>query len=198
MQQQINLYQPIFRKERKLFSARALLQISLVSLGLMLLIAVYFQVQLHRLQASEQSLASQYQYLKSTLDALQQNDGDPVLTALDEQIARLETSLQAKQSLLDNMTALAGAGRSGFSPYLDALARLHLNGLWLTGIQISKGGQAVQLRGVARDAGLIPRYLQRLPEDPRLQSLDFRQVLISRRADTPQQLDFTLQSGDIL
>jgi Tfp pilus assembly protein PilN len=197
MQQQINLYQPIFRRERKRFSARALLQITLLSLGLMVGIAGYFQLQLARLQASERSLSGQYQHLKASLDALRQHDGDPALMALDARIAALETSLAAKQSLLDNMTVLAGAGRDGFSPYLDALARLHLNGLWLTGVQIRDGGRVVQLRGVAMNAGLIPRYLQRLPDDPRLQDLDFRQVLISRRTDAPRQLDFTLQAGDL-
>ena len=44
MLQQINLYQPIFRKERKIFSARMLAQITALSLLTMVLLVAYFQL----------------------------------------------------------------------------------------------------------------------------------------------------------
>lgn len=192
--QQINLYQPMFRKERKLFSAFALLQIGLACLLLMVLIGVYFQIQLQRLQASEQSLANQHQYLEGTLGNLKQNAGDPALVALDRQIADLESRLQDRDSLLAGMTRLA-SDRGGFAPYLLALSQQRVQGLWLTGIHLGTGGRDVRLSGMALEAGLIPRYLERLPEHPRLQHLDFSQVQINRRNDGTRGLDFSLQTG---
>jgi Tfp pilus assembly protein PilN len=193
--QQINLYQPMFRKERKLFSALALLQIGLACLLLLALIGVYFQVQLHRLQTSEQSLASQLRYLEGALNALQQSAGDPALVTLDERVAGLESTLQKRASLLAGMTRLAGE-RNGFAPYLVALSEQRLQGLWLTGIHVGAGGHSMRLSGMALEAGLIPRYLEQLPSDPRLRGLDFSQVQINRRSDGTRGLDFSLQTGD--
>jgi Tfp pilus assembly protein PilN len=192
--QQINLYQPMFRKERKLFSALALLQISLACLLLMVLIGVYFQVQLHRLQASEQSLAAQHRYLESTLDALKQTAGDPALVALDARIAGLESNLQGRESLLAGMARLAG-DRGGFAPLLAALGRQRIQGLWLTGIHMGTNGQGMQLNGAALEADLIPRYLEHLPADPRLQGLDFNEVQINRQSGGAGGLTFSLQAS---
>lgn len=191
--QQINLYQPMFRQERKLFSALALLQIGLACLLVMALIGVYFQVQLHRFQASEHALGNQLGYLENALAALQQDAGDPALAALDRHIAGLESSVQHRESLLDGMTRLAGE-RNGFVPYLMALSEQRIPGLWLTGIHLGAGGHSVRLSGVALEAGLIPRYLERLPEDPRLRGLDFSQVQINRRTDGSRGLTFSLQT----
>jgi hypothetical protein len=193
--QQINLYQPMFRKERKLFSALALLQIGLACLLLLVLIGAYFQVQLHRLQASEQSLGNQHRYLENTLVALREDAGDPALTALDQRIAGLESTRQEHALLLAGMARLAG-DRSGFAPYLVALSQQRLQGLWLTGVQLGMGGHSARLSGVALEAGLIPRYLEQLPEDPRLQGLDFSQVQINRRTGDSRGLTFSLQTRD--
>lgn len=195
MQQQINLYQPIFRKEHKLFSALTLLYITLASLGLMVLIGVYFQVQLYRLQANENALSNQYQRLNSTLEALRNTEGDPELEAMDQRIARLEETLDTKEALLADMATLTGAGRGGFSSLLTALGRQRLDGLWLTGVRLGDSGRTAELRGIALDPRLVPRYLQLLPEEPRLQALDFRQIQISRNDQEPRRLDFTLQAG---
>ena len=192
--QQINLYQPIFRKERKRFSALALLQISLAALLLMALIGIYFQVQLQRLLASEQSLASQHRYLQATLTTLRQQDGDPALAGLDQRITGLESSLQGREALLAGMSRLTGE-RHGFAPYLRALSQQHLPGLWLTAIHLGSNGQDARLHGVALEAELIPRYLQQLPDDPRLQALDFSQVQIQRRPAGTGGLEFSLQTA---
>jgi Tfp pilus assembly protein PilN len=189
--QQINLYQPMFRKERKRFSALALLQIGLACLLLLVAIGVYFQVQLHRLQASEQSLASQQRHLEQTLAALRASDGDPVLEALDRQITDLETRLRERENLLSGIAGLA-SNRDGFAPLLQALSQQRVPGLWLTGVHFGDGGQNVQLQGVAQEAELVPRYLELLPQHDRLRDFDFQQVQVQRHPAGDQGLGFTL------
>jgi Tfp pilus assembly protein PilN len=191
--QQINLYQPMFRKERKRFSALALLQIGLACLLLLAAIGVYFQVHLHRLQASEQSLGSQHQHLEQTLAALRGNGEDPALAAMDTRIAELETRLRERESLLAGIARLA-TGRNGFAPLLRALSQQRVPGLWLTGVHFEAGGREVQLRGVALEDGLVPRYLEILPEHEQLQALDFQQVQLQRRQSEDPGLDFTLRT----
>jgi hypothetical protein len=195
MHQQINLYQPIFRRQRKLFSAVTLMQIALVCLVVLSLFGGFIQFRLHRLQASEQALAAQYTHLSTNIETLKRNYNDPALIALDARITALETSLDNKRSLFENMSTLAdGTGRHGFSPYLAALTRQRISGLWLTGIQLSQGGREAQLLGMALEADLIPRYLQVLLEAFPRQSLTFRQVEISRHPDDPNRLAFVLQA----
>lgn len=194
--QQINLYQPMFRKERKRFSALALLQIGLACLLLLVAIGVYFQVQLHRLQANEQSLASQHRHLEQTLAALRSSDGDPALEALDRRVEELESRLRQRESLLAGIAGLAGR-QTGFAPQLRALAQQRVPGLWLTGIHFADGGHGAELRGVALEAGLVPRYLELLPEHEQLDGLDFQQVLVQRRPAGEAGLDFTLRTRDL-
>lgn len=191
--QQINLYQPMFRKERKRFSALALLQIGLACLLLLAAIGVYFQVQLHRLQANEQSLTSQHRHLEQTLAALRGNGEDPALAAMDTRIAELESRLRERETLLAGIARLA-TGREGFTPLLRALSQQRVPGLWLTGVHFEAGGQEVELRGVALEAGLVPRYLEILPEHEQLQTLDFQQIQLQRRQAEDPSLDFTLRT----
>ena len=188
--QQINLYQPIFRKERKRFSALALLQISLAACLLMVAIGVYFQVQLHRLQANEQALANQHRHLEQTLAGLRDSTGQPELEALDRRIAELERQLAGRDSLLAGLSRLSD--RESFSPVLQALGQQRLAGLWLTGLTLGPNGQEVQLRGVTLEPGLVPRYLEQLGGHPRLRDLDFQQVQLQRRASGDGALDFSL------
>lgn len=193
--QQINLYQPMFRKERKRFSALALLQIGLACLLLMAAIGLYFQWHLQRLQVSEQSLASQHRHLEHTLAALRNSGEDPALVALDQRIAGLETRVRQREALLEGISRLAH-DRGGFAPFLQALSQQHVAGLWLTGVHLGANGHAVQLQGIAQEAGLIPRYLERLPEHPLLQGLDFQQVQVQRRNGGDGSLDFILRTRD--
>lgn len=195
MLQQINLYQPIFRKERKLLSAFALVQMLGATLLLLTVIAVYFQWGLHQLARSEQTLSAQTESLQGRIQSLRGDTDNPVLARLQARIETLEKSINAKQGLLDSMGSVTGAAREGFASYLEALSRQRLHGLWLTGVQLDSAGKEAQLSGVTLDAKLVPRYLQQLPRAQTLRDLKFNEVQLTREADDPQRLHFTLQAG---
>ena len=59
MHQQINLYQPVFRKQQKVFSALTLLQICAAVLVLLLLIAGHTRWTLNGMQGTEEALQAQ-------------------------------------------------------------------------------------------------------------------------------------------
>ncbi len=194
MQQQINLYQPIFRKERKIFSARALLLILLVCVTVMMVIAVYFQLRVVSMQQLEKDLLQQQDNLRYSIESLKQKDDGAELEALEAEIAAARETLRGRENILQQMQAYSGQHRTRFSPYLSALSRQRISGLWLTHILIEDAGASALLRGVALEADLIPRYLQMLPNEQSLQALHFQQVEINRQQNDPRRLDFQLQT----
>lgn len=193
MLQQINLYQPVFRREAKVFSARALGQI--LALALMLVVAGYalLQLQLGRHGATRDLLETQYRRLDGQLQALGTGAGGDEPAALEARIRELEGRLA------DGVAELAGlrdevlSRSSGFAPLLEALAQHPQEGLWLTAIRVRDG--ELTLDGVTLDPERLPRYLAELNAEPALRQWPLTTVQLARRPEQPAQLHFTLRSG---
>ncbi|MFZ5622374.1 MAG: PilN domain-containing protein [Pseudomonadota bacterium] len=193
MLQQINLYQPVFRREAKVFSARALGQI--LALALLLVVAGYvlLQLQLGRHGATRDLLDSQFRRLDGQLQALGTGAGGDEPAALEARIHELEGRLA------DGVAELAGlrdevlSRSSGFAPLLEALAQHPQEGLWLTAIRVRDG--ELTLDGVTLDPERLPRYLAELNAEPALRQWPLTTVQLARRPEQPAQLHFTLRSG---
>ena len=193
MQQQINLFQPVFRREAKVFSARTLAQILALALVLGVAGVALLQLQLSRHSATRNLLDSQYRALETRLQTLENRGDIAQLTALDTRIEGLQRRLVDGAVELAEMRGLMLARSTGFAPLLDALARHPLDGLWLTGIRMQDG--ELELQGVARSPEAIPNYLALLGDDPTLARWTLATVHVERDAEAVGQLRFTLRSG---
>ena len=142
MMQQINLYQPIFRKEKKVFSAQAMLEVTIIVVAILLII---YGIGLWKTQQLEDSVAERKQGLKQQQASLEQfrkqfpqKEKDKLLP---QRIARLEKTVAQKQQIV---SALSGGGdygnREGFSEILSGFARQHTDGIWLDSLEIDQGG----------------------------------------------------------
>lgn len=196
-QQQINLYQPIFRKERKVFCARTLLQAAAVVLvGLMALYgyASWQTVQLG-LQAEQQR--AQVQLAQGRLSTLSERYAKHTPSpALERQVAHLAAERNAKLDVLAHLDRGEIGNRRGFSTYLEGLARRHLPKLWLTGFQALDGGARLTLSGSAIEPASVPRYLQRLAEEPAFSGREFRTLSMSRPPDQGWHIDFMVATAE--
>lgn len=193
MQQQINLFQPVFRRETKVFSARALAQVLGLAVVLSVAAAALLQAQLGRHAATRSLLDSQYRQLDTQLQALEAQADAGELAALDARIQELEARLADGGTELTEIRNLVVARSRGFAPLLEALARHPLDGLWLTGVRLSDG--ELELQGRARHPELIPQYLARLGEDAALKSWPLATVQVERETDMQGLLRFTLRSA---
>jgi uncharacterized coiled-coil protein SlyX len=193
MQQQINLFQPVFRRETKVFSARALAQVLGLALALILGAAALLQLQLGRHGATRDLLDTQYRQLETRLQALEAQADAGELAALDARIKDLETRLADGGKELAEIRNLVVARSQGFSPLLQALARHPMDGLWLTGIRLADG--ELELQGRARHPELIPQYLARLGEDEALRPWPLATVQVERETDASGLLRFALRSA---
>ncbi len=181
MMQQVNLYQPIFRRERKIFSAATMLQaLVLFMLGLV----AWYGFGEWRVQALHKDLT----VMQGKAQELQKR-----VTALDQQIPlpTKDKALEAKyEGLLADIEAkrrgialLAGGdfgSAGGFSSYLTALARQQVNGLWLNAISIDDGGKRLIIHGSTKKADAVPKYLQRLGKEAPFAGREFETLSMVR------------------
>lgn len=194
MQQQINLFQPVFRREAKVFSARALAQV--LGLALILIVAgsALLQLQLGRHSATRDLLASQYHSLDSQLQALESSADAGELAALDARIKELETRLADGATELGGLQTQLLEHDTGFARLLEALAKHPQQALWLTAIRVQAG--ALELEGLTFDPERLPAYLAELNTDPALAHWSLTTVQLERQAEQPAQLHFVLRSAD--
>lgn len=193
--QQINLYQPLFRRQKKVFSFQAMVAVTLIVFAALLLISGYARWQLHllqqqhaRLQAQESETATRMAELSSRLGANRDRD------RLVAEIERLETELAARRAVLARLAGREAINTEGFSAQLTGLSRQAIDGLWLTGIRLEEGGRRVSLAGNAVAPALLPRYVQRLGEERAFEGVLFRSLRIYRHEDTERYVGFSLTS----
>jgi hypothetical protein len=188
MYQQINLYQPVFRHQQKIVSARTMLQI--VALAGLVVCGFYCAASwnLYQLRSTSAALARQFDALNSRLVQLEAAQG----TDNGGDITTLQHRLDTHRQLYQRLEQLLGQAGNGFSQVFDALANQTLPGLWLTGITLSGAGNT-ELRGTTVDPELIPRYLLQLSGEPGLGSLPDGSITLARRDGTGTDIDFVLQ-----
>lgn len=218
MSQQINLLSPIFRKPRFSFtSATAMLYGVAIAAALTALVAVYEDYRLRALQAQARTVEGtlkEARALHAKLTAEQAaRKPDPQFAT---RIAQLDTRLKNRQEIIDALQGGVVGTTDGFSEYMRVLSRQSVDGLWLTGFDITAGGAELTLSGRTLSAGLVPAYLKRLNQEKSLQGRQFATMRIEQSAAgraaasadpgakdvkaspaLPPYLEFTISSGEL-
>lgn len=195
MNQQINLYRPIFRRQERKFSAIAMVQAgAAIVVGVALLYGM-MAWQLNEMRDALRLADQQHIAANGRLQELAQRLGQPVPqpTAVD-QIGRLEQQVAALRRTEQSLSSGPLVNKGGYSDYFLALARQHMNGLWLTGITIGEAGENLKLEGRTVDAINVPRYVQRLAAERVLAGKEFEVFLMSSEKSRTT-LEFSLQTA---
>ncbi|MDT8439245.1 MAG: PilN domain-containing protein [Wenzhouxiangellaceae bacterium] len=194
-QQQINLFQPMFRREKIVFSTRVTL---IITVGFAVLLVLWWALMDLRVDALDRSLASRQQAereLTTRLTELNRSLGvrgrDPVMA---DQVERLEARVAELQRSQSQLELRVPKSTLPFSTRLEALARRHPDGLWLTDIRID-GERGIKLAGRMLDPGLLPRFLDALGQEPAYGGQTFRTLSIDG-AGADRGLGFVLATRD--
>lgn len=182
MSQQVNLYQPVFRKQRRKFSAATMLQATvLMVLGIGFMYG-YTYWQVRQLRADVVQTDKQLASLTKRLDETMSQFGERLQSKdLQAQVQKLQQQLVEKQNLQQVLQS-AQFNTQGFSGYFIAFARQHIPEVWITSLDIVGAADQMVLSGRSTNPELVPRYLQRLSSETRLRGIEFRSFQMTRVA----------------
>jgi hypothetical protein len=203
MTQQINLFNPIFLKQKKTFSAVNMLDALAV---LMVGVAVFYAyASIETLNLDRQSVETAWQYEQSRVrlaDAKARYTPKQVDAGLEAEVNKLQTQLSARKAAFDNLgIGLLGNGAS-YAEYMRALARRSVPGLWLTGFRLGNGGAEMEIMGRALRPELVPAYIQDLNKERAMHGRAFDSLSMTQRegalakdesrpADAPASYSYT-------
>ncbi len=177
MSQQINLFNPIFLKQKKHFSARTMLQAMVVIVACVAVVYGVQQYQLGSLRAQERTMRAQAEQATQQMLAA---TGGKASKGLEDQIKRADSELKALQGVAGAVEAEVATGNQGFSRYLAAFARQPVTGLWLTGFTVA--GEDLEVRGRALRADLLPVFIRKLSQEQLLKGKGFTAVSVTARS----------------
>ena len=180
MSQQINLYQPKFRKERKPLSARdAFLGLLLIVVSVIAYTGVLWdQGDRLAVQAREidQKVTAQKADADKLTNALKVRKKD---TQLEAAAQRAEQQVIAMREVMQLVEGGALGNPEGYSEQLRALARQSVAGLWLTGFTLAGNADENLIRGRVTNPELVATYLRRLNEEKTFHGQRFASLTIS-------------------
>jgi hypothetical protein len=183
--QQINLFNPIFRKQKKYFSSVTILRaLGIICLACALLVAdAANRKRALRIQAAatDAMLAAKQQRLN---DVRVQYAPRAKSTTLGAELAAAQMELTLLASASETIKRGGFGDTRGFSVYFHAFARQSIDGLWLTELKIASGGAAIGVQGNTLNAELVPQYMQRLSQEPVMKGTTFSTLEIG--APEPQ------------
>lgn len=181
MSQQINLYNPVFRKQRFSYtSATAMLYGVGIAVAISALGAGYETYRLRAVQMQARAVDQDYKEITATSDklvaelAVKQRPNAPLETAL----AALDAQLKERQEIIETLKNGAVGNTEGFSDYMRAFSRQSINGLWLTAFDIA--GNELALQGRTLSADLVASYLNQLNQEKALQGRRFAAMRINQ------------------
>lgn len=183
MSQQINLFNPIFLQQKKIFSAATMAQ----ALGLLVAgvtaLALYGNQHLTALQKEADAGARQLEQKQARFASVTSDFAPRAKSAdIDARLAAAERKLAALHRVAGVLARGELGNTRGYSEYFRALARQHADGLWLTGVVVAAGGKELDVHGRALDARLLPGYLNRLTREPVMQGKSFGGMEIGQAA----------------
>jgi len=194
--QQVNLFQPIFRKERKLLSFKVLTQ---TCAAVLIVFFIMYGWSVQQTQQMETDLAQlkkrQTQFSTQLAEVSVRLAGMKTDTAPQLALASLEQELAAWQKVVTALTRVKNSYTHGISNYLESFSRQAPKGVWLTGFSVQAGGEGLVIRGRSLQAALVPIFLQQLSSESALSGTEFGLLQIQREKPDARFVDFTVYTG---
>jgi hypothetical protein len=117
----------------------------------------------NRLRDAAKLREQQLAQVKTTIQAVQAErakQGDSA--ALEAEIAAMRPRAEALAQLVQQVRTGNPGAQEGFARYLQTIGNLSADGLWITNLSISKGGNAVVITGRALQNDAVMQYARRL------------------------------------
>lgn len=186
MSQQINLYNPRFRRKVNYVTLNALAALTTLTL----VVALAYASAVKQRVALAQAEADKVQRQMSEVERQQKESANKAPAQKNPQVADMLAQAEYDQRALQAVSAILERGElgntRGYSAYFSAFARSRVQGLWLTGVQIVGAGNEIGLQGRTLQAGLLPGYLNGLAREPVLKGKAFGQLEMNQGSQPAQ------------
>ncbi|MDD4911374.1 MAG: fimbrial assembly protein [Sideroxydans sp.] len=204
MSQQINLFNPIFLKQKKHFSLVTMLQaLGLIIVGSMLFYA-YARYQVHQMGLQKQAMTTRYEAEQRRFaEYANQFSPSRANEILNEELAILEAQSAKQNELIDTLKSGAIGNTRGYSEFMRAFSRQAVNGLWLTGFDIKGDGATMGIKGATTNPQSLPIFIQRMNKEEIMRGKTFAVLQMRQstggedKSSANSYLEFTLQSSAI-
>ncbi|MGZ8304754.1 MAG: hypothetical protein ACXW2U_19790 [Telluria sp.] len=185
MSQPLTLFNPVFLKQKKVFSSVAMAQaLGVLLVGALAMVAFGKQ----HVAALEKEAASLRLQLvqKETRRALVNAEFAPRTpsAAMAAQMVDAEARLRALGTVSGVLARGELGHAGGYSEYFRALARQDMDGVWLTGVSVANGGADIGIRGRALKGTMVPGYIGLLTREPVMQGKAFSSLQIAQGPQT--------------
>ncbi len=195
MNQQINLYQSVFRKQKKPFAAGTMLGLTLFFVLVFASIYGYSLQKLEKVEASVSSIDASTKKLSAQIDSMIKKFPTKAKSKLlTLEIARLNRELAQRQQIKNALSKHSLENKRVFSALLESLARKHVEGTWLTRVSIDDGGDSLGFEGKTFSSDLVPFYIQQLSEEKSFTGLSFNVLELNRSETDPLNLNFFVRT----
>lgn len=203
MSQQINLYNPLLLKQQKLFSLKTMAQ----GLGLILagglLFAAYAAYNAAALEKRAADAKRMHGEALAQIERLRAAGTRTPSKLLQEEVARQEAQLKARQAVVALLQGGELGNKQGFSEYFRALSRQTGDGLWLTRFRVAGSGE-VSIGGGALNPELVPAYIAKLKRETvfagkTFSTLEMRvadAAAAGGKAGEPRHIEFSLHHAE--
>jgi len=186
MSQQINLFNPIFLKQRKYLSLLTIIE----ALGLIVVGSLFFYgyalYQVSQLkQQSEESTkrydSEQVRYARYAAEFSPQQANQ----SLQAEVRYLEKELEMQTRIVDILKSGSVGNTTGYSQYMRAFSRQVVHGLWLTGFKLTGDAAQISLSGGVLEPELLPIYISRLGREDAMRGKTFSTLQMQRPKPEP-------------
>lgn len=177
IQQQINLYHPIFRREQKLFTAMTMVRAWAALLVLALLVTAFDAWQTHDLGGALRNATATLQAAQARLDSAYSVFG---IGRAQSELA----TLKRRERTLGHLSRFLRESRRaqiGPAPVLLAVGASVVPGLWVTDFSLDRKKRALVLGGHSMHPSLVPVFLHRLVSEPTLLGYRFHGLTVTRQ-----------------
>jgi hypothetical protein len=190
MRQQINLYQPsTAAMVRQVLSASTVMIGGGLIIATLAAIAGYGAWEVSRLSDGVALVREHHRSQAVMRDASANADGEiQSPEQIEAQNKTLRAELATRKRALQLLEGGAAGKPAGFALRLEALARRHIDGLWLDRLVLGSDAGMMSLAGSTLDPDLVPRYLQSLATDPALEGSRFDEFVIEQPGEVKNEL----------
>ena len=195
MQQQVNLYQPMFRKQKKVFSSSSMLGVLVLAFVIFGAVFGFARWNVHSLAQQSETMKSQHTTELARLESLSKRF--PVKKKsrrLEDDLKKLQKERQAKQYLVKTLTDRSIGNSDGFSEYLVGVAKHRVQGMWLNRLELTQGGNVIGIYGSTLRPELVPQFLQALAAEDSFRGSNFQVFAMQRDDENQNKVDFSLRT----